>query len=92
MTSPAENLTCVQAGRVRGDNESLRRANRAFAAENARLRGYLAALAESAGEAETWAALRPEEAGKALAALVDAVKGTAGFVPEGERNEQVSAR
>ncbi len=35
---PTQNESCVQAGRVRGDNESLRQANQAFTAENARLR------------------------------------------------------
>ncbi|MFD6565338.1 hypothetical protein [Micromonospora profundi] len=55
----------------------LKAGNDDLAAENARLRGHLAILADSAGEAETWAGMRPAEAGQALAALVDAVKGTA---------------
>ncbi|WP_433460728.1 hypothetical protein [Micromonospora sp. CA-248212] len=90
--APAEHVTCVQAGRVRGDNESLRRANQAFIGENARLRNNLAYLAgEAVDEAERWAAMRPAEANQALEALIDAVRRTAGVVPEGERARQVNA-
>ncbi len=85
MTAAAENVSCVQAGRVRGDNESLRRANQAFTAENARLRNNLTYLAgEAVDEAERWAEMRPAEAGQALEALIDAGRRTAGVVPQGE--------
>ncbi len=56
MTAPAENLTCVQAGRVRGDNESLRRANRALVSENARLRQQRDAYADVVEAAKVWRA------------------------------------
>ncbi|MEV1013721.1 hypothetical protein AB0I89_23510 [Micromonospora sp. NPDC049801] len=94
VTAPAENLTCVQAGRVRGDNESLRRANQAFVDENARLRNNLAYLAgEAVDEAERWAALRPVEAGQALKALIDAVRRTAGVgVADGKHVGQVNGQ
>ncbi|MEV5211390.1 hypothetical protein AB0K35_28340 [Micromonospora sp. NPDC053740] len=54
MTAPAENLACVQTGRVSGDNESLRRANRAFTAENARLRSELADTGPVVEAAKVW--------------------------------------
>ncbi len=92
MTAAAENVSCVQTGRVRGDNESPRRANQAFIAENARLRERLAYLAEAAEEAETWTGLQTAEAErKALAALIDAVKRTAGVgAADGEHAGQVN--
>ncbi|MEV0214250.1 hypothetical protein [Micromonospora sp. NPDC050695] len=49
MTAPAHTHTCVEVGRLNGELESLRQANRAFAAENARLR--LDALTDDEAEA-----------------------------------------
>lgn len=54
VTAPTHEHTCVEVGRLKGQVESLRRANLAFAAENARLRLDLGALHDVADAADEW--------------------------------------
>ncbi len=94
--TPAHVHSCGELGRVRGmltaNAFSHQKTYTAYANENARLRERLAYLAgEAVDEAEKWAALRPAEAGKALEALIDAVRRTAGVgADDGEQAGAVS--
>lgn len=76
MTTPVHEHTCVEVGRLKGELESLNRANLAFAAENARLRLDLADLRDVADAADEWRrhyGNTSEAFGAACSALVTAV-------------------